>query len=170
MNAPRVKLVVPTGRMQAAVLQLLADAGLAIDRREKEYRPASSDGRFEIKFLKAANIPELVELGAHDLGFSGLDWVRETNAQVATVLDTGLLPVAVVAAAPRGVDPFREGSGRAPVVASEYERITAEYMDSKCSEWTYVRTHGATEVFPPEDADLIVDNVASGRTLAANNL
>ena len=29
---------------------------------------------------------------------------------------------------------------------------------------------GATEVFPPEDADVIIDNTASGATLAANGL
>jgi ATP phosphoribosyltransferase len=33
-----------------------------------------------------------------------------------------------------------------------------------------VRTYGATEVFPPEDADMIVDNVSTGRTLEANRL
>lgn len=30
--------------------------------------------------------------------------------------------------------------------------------------------NGATEVFPPEDADLIIDNTATGSTLSANSL
>ena len=34
----------------------------------------------------------------------------------------------------------------------------------------FVRSYGATEVFPPEDADLIVDNTATGSTLDANDL
>jgi ATP phosphoribosyltransferase len=33
-----------------------------------------------------------------------------------------------------------------------------------------MRSFGATEVFPPEDADLIVDNTSSGKTLVENNL
>jgi ATP phosphoribosyltransferase len=33
-----------------------------------------------------------------------------------------------------------------------------------------VRSYGATEVFPPEDADCIVDNMATGETLRANGL
>ena len=33
-----------------------------------------------------------------------------------------------------------------------------------------MRSYGATEVFPPEDADLIIDNVATGATLRANGL
>jgi ATP phosphoribosyltransferase-like protein len=35
---------------------------------------------------------------------------------------------------------------------------------------TLLRTFGATEVFPPEDADCIVDNTATGSTLKANAL
>ena len=31
-----------------------------------------------------------------------------------------------------------------------------------------MRSYGATEVFPPEDADCIVDNTATGSTLRAN--
>lgn len=33
-----------------------------------------------------------------------------------------------------------------------------------------MRTYGATEVFPPEDADLIVDNTSTGQTLRSNGL
>ena len=35
---------------------------------------------------------------------------------------------------------------------------------------TFVHSYGATEVFPPEDADVIVDISATGETLAANGL
>jgi len=166
----KLRLVIPTGRMLDSVLELLADAGLTIRRNGKEYRPAVSDERFEIKLLKAANIPKLVELGAHDIGFSGLDWISETNADVATLLDTGLLAVRIVAAAPVACDPFIANPARPVIVASEYERLTRRYMESRGVEYRYIRTFGATEVFPPEDADLIVDNVATGRTLAANGL
>ena len=33
-----------------------------------------------------------------------------------------------------------------------------------------MHSYGATEVFPPEDADCIVDNMATGETLRANGL
>ena len=33
-----------------------------------------------------------------------------------------------------------------------------------------MHSYGATEVFPPEDADCIVDNMATGETLQANGL
>lgn len=166
----KIRLVIPTGRLYEPVLQLLAGAGLNVPRTSKDYRPPVDDPRFEIKLLKAANIPTLLELGAHDIGFSGRDWVQETAAGVETVLDTGLLPVRVVAAVPAGSDPFGVTRDRPIVVASEYERLTRDYMGSKDVEWQFIRTYGATEVYPPEDADLIVDNTSSGSALAANRL
>ena len=167
---PTVKLVIPAGHMQVEVLRLLEESGLGIRTTGKSYRPPASDPRFEIKLLKAANIPKLIEYGAHDVGFSGLDWAQETEVNVETLLDTGLLPVRIVSAAPVGSDPLRAISGRPIVVASEYERLTAQYMSARGVDWRYVRTYGATEVFPPEDADLIVDNTATGSALMANGL
>jgi ATP phosphoribosyltransferase len=163
-------MVIPTGRLHEPVLRLLGDAGLVVPRTSKDYRPPASDSRFRIKLLKAANIPTLLELGAHDIGFSGRDWVEESGARIEAVLDTGLLPVKVVAAAPVGIDPFTVERGRPMVVASEYERLTRRYLQRSAVDWRFIRTYGATEVFPPEDADLIVDNTASGAALAANHL
>jgi ATP phosphoribosyltransferase len=170
MNAQKIRLVIPTGRLYEPVLRLLADAGLSVARTTKNYRPHAGDPRFEIKLLKAANIPTLLELGAHDIGFSGRDWVQETGADVETLLDTGLLPVRVVAAVPAGTDPIVEKRERPMVVASEYEHLTRDYVQPKGVEWRFIRTYGATEVYPPEDADLIVDNTATGSALAANGL
>ena len=170
MPERKIRLVLPTGRMSAAVLSLLEDSGLSVRASHKNYRPKADNPDFEIKLLKPANIPTLVELGAHDIGFSGLDWVQESDAQVECLLDTELLPVRLVSAAPVGSDPFTVVRGRPLRVASEYERLTRTYMEQKGVDWRYVRSWGATEVFPPEDADLIIDNTATGSALVANRL
>lgn len=169
MSSQPIRLVLPTGRMHQAVLALLERAGLSIPRTAKNYRPQANDDRFEVKLMKPANIPTLLDMGSHDIGFSGLDWVRETGSNVETLLDTEILPVRLVSAAPVGAVPF-ERTDRPLVVASEYERLTREYMTRRGVEWTFLRTYGATEVFPPEDADMIVDNTATGSALAANHL
>jgi ATP phosphoribosyltransferase len=56
------------------------------------------------------------------------------------------------------------------VVASEYENLTRRFLEQKGWPYRYVRSYGATEVFPPEDADLIIDNSATGQTLRENGL
>ena len=112
----------------------------------------------------------MVELGSRDIGFAGADWVEEMGANVVELLDTGLDPVTVVAAAPSDMVTNGGLPGRRLVIASEYERLTRSWIDRCQLDAEFVRSYGATEVFPPEDADVIVDNSATGTTLRANGL
>jgi ATP phosphoribosyltransferase len=155
--------------MEAAVLALLTDAGIRVTFGRRGYRPSLSIDGFETKILKPQNIVEMLHLGSRDIGFAGADWVAELGAELVELLDTELDPVSVVAAA---TPAFADGSlARAPfVVASEYEHLTRAWLEQRSFKATVVRSYGATEVFPPEDADCIVDNMATGETLRANGL
>jgi ATP phosphoribosyltransferase len=165
-----VHLALPKGRMQDGVLELLADAGIRVTFGRRGYRPSISLDGFETKLLKPQNIVEMLHLGSRDVGFAGADWVVEKQAELVELLDTGLDPVRIVAAAPPRLADKAE-LARAPfVVASEYERLTRDWLARERLRATFVRSFGATEVFPPEDADVIVDNAATGETLQANGL
>jgi ATP phosphoribosyltransferase len=166
----KINLALPKGRMAEGVLRLMEDAGFKVLADGRNYRPRCVDPRFEIKLLKPQDIVRMVDLGRHDLAFAGQDWVTELDAEVVELLDTGLDAVRIVAAAPAGALASGQLRGRRIVVASEYERITRTWLDAEGYDYLYVRSHGATEVFPPEDADLIVDNTATGRTLLDNGL
>ena len=169
-NGDTLRIGLPKGRMQEAVMTLLADAGIRVTPSARGYRPTVSLRRCEAKILKAQNIVEMIELGSRDVGFAGADWVEEMRADVVELLDTELDPVQVVAAAPRALLDSNELPARHLVVASEYERLTQEWIGTRGLDAEFVRSYGATEVFPPEDADVIVDNTATGSTLRANDL
>lgn len=164
-----ITLALPKGRMFASLVSLLARAGLDVSHFERSYRPASNDPRVALKILKPQNIPALVELGRHDVGFTGHDWILETGCRVLELDDVELDPVRLVLAGPAGWRPPADAASPV-VVASEYERITRRFLEEKGWPFRFVRSFGATEVFPPEDADLIVDNAATGQTLRANGL
>jgi ATP phosphoribosyltransferase len=119
--------------------------------------------------MKPQNIPQLIEIGAHDLGFTGYDWIVETAAQIEEILDLGFDRVKIVSAAPSTVT-REELKSRKIIVASEYENISRAYLNRENFNYIFVRTYGATEAFPPEDADLIIDNTATGQTLKENGL
>ncbi|MCX7027555.1 MAG: ATP phosphoribosyltransferase [Spirochaetes bacterium] len=176
-----LRLGLPKGRMQSKVIALMADAGLAVSVDEREYRPKVGNGAHEAKLLKPQNIVEMLASGSRDLGFAGADWVRELDGDLVELLDTGMDPVRVVVAAPdaliagigalpRDAAAWARACGRSPVIASEYENITKTWMEANVPGAVFIRSYGATEVFPPEDADLIVDNCATGNTLKANGL
>lgn len=163
------RLAVPKGRIFEGVSALLAESGIPLKGAERSYRPAAVNGGPEVKILKPQNIPELVALGIYDAGFTGLDWMRETRAKVVDLLDTGLDPVRIVAAAASGTTE-RALKRRRIIAASEYPRLAERFLKSRGFRYLLLRTYGATEVFPPEDADLIVDNCATGETLRSHNL
>jgi ATP phosphoribosyltransferase len=165
-----IRLALPKGSMEAGVSALLADAGIRIRATSRGYRPEISLPGFEVKILRPQNIVEMLAAGSRDIGFAGADWVAEVGGDLVELLDTGLDPVRLVAAAP--IDLLENGRlpRRRLVVASEYERLTRDWIASSGLEATFIKSFGATEVFPPEDADLIVDNTASGSTLTANKL
>ncbi len=167
----RIRIGLPKGHMQAGVLALLGDAGIDVRVGGRNYRPALSWPGFEAKLLKPQNVVKMLEAGSRDLGFAGADWVAELGAGLVELLDTGLDPVSVVAAAPPAL--VEDGSlpaGRRLVVATEYVRIAEQWALEQPFEAVLVRSYGATEVFPPEDADAIVDNTATGATLRGNGL
>ena len=169
-NDRNVALALPKGSMQAAVFKLLEDAGLPVHLGAREYRPQFALAGFDAKLLKPQNIVEMLHAGSRDVGFAGADWVAELDGELVELADTGLDPVRIVAAAPYGLLVDGRLPRRRIVVASEYERLTRRWMSAGGLDATFVRSYGATEVFPPEDADCIVDNASTGSTLKANDL
>ena len=165
-----LQLAIPKGRMYDGVVRLLAEAGIDLTQTVRNYRPHVSLPGCEVKILKPQSIVEMLHAGSRDVGFAGADWVAELDGDLVELVDTGLDPVRVVAAAPASLVGDDGLPKRPLVVASEYERLTRGWIDSQDMEATFVKSYGATEVFPPEDADLIVDNTATGSTLEANNL
>ncbi len=164
-----LKFLIPKGKIFESVIELFHDVGIQIKVNERTYRPVLSMDDLEVKIMKPQNIPAIIGLGTHDVGFTGLDWVEETKSNVVDIMDLGFDPVRIVAAAPE--QSSKESlKQRKIVVASEYVELAHRYLEREQYQYVLLRTHGATEVFPPDDADMIIDNSASGRTLVENHL
>ncbi len=165
-----LKLAVPKGHMYDGIVNLLAEAGISISHTARNYRPVITLDNCEVKILRPPNIVEMLDMGSRDVGFSGADWVAELDGKLIELVDCGLDPVRVVAAAPVSILENGRLPNRPLVIASEYENLTSNWIKDRGLNARLVRSYGATEVFPPEDADCIVDNTATGSTLVANDL
>ncbi len=164
-----ISVLLPKGRIFANIEQLFSDSEKKITGADRSYRPLCADIEINVKLMKPQNIPAIIEFGSHDAGFSGYDWIRETSAEVDIIFDTGFDPVSIVAACPSSFDEAGLRS-RVLTVATEYEQLACSYLEEQSYAYRLVRTFGATEVFPPDDADMIVDNTATGRTISDNGL
>jgi len=162
-------LLVPKGRIFDKVAGLLTEAGFPVALTERTYRPSMGADWIDAKIMKPQNVAELLELGSHDAGFTGIDWVKESGADVAEVMDLGFDKVKIVAAVPQeSSDEYLRG--KKLVVATEYVNLAKSWLGKSGYQYRILRTYGATEVFPPDDADMIIDNTSSGQTLKDNGL
>lgn len=180
-----IHLALPKGHMQENISKLLEEAGIKVSLgNSRGYRPSIPLPNYDCKLLKPQNILGMLAAGTRDVGFAGADWVAELGIEASSlveVLDTGLDPVRIVAASPdanilkKALAANDKGAtagagGRRLIVASEYGGLTKAWLARTGLDAAFLRAYGATESLPPEDADIIVDNAATGSTLRANGL
>jgi len=164
----KLRVLIPKGRIFDNVFRLFADAGFPISMADRTYRPKAADW-LDMKIMKPQNVGELLELGSHDAGFTGIDWIKESGADVEEVMDLGFDRVRIVAAVPKELDDAALRRKKL-VVATEYIKLAGDWLTKQGYTYRLLRTYGATEVFPPDDADMIIDNTSTGQTLNDNGL
>jgi len=123
--------------------------------------------------------------GNFDLAITGEDWLREhlyrfPSSPVKKLFALGFGTVKIVAAVSQGMPvsdidelgSLVQSSKFAPLkVASEYINIADKYLrDNHINPYKLIPTWGASEAFLPEDADMLIDNVQTGKTLEQHKL
>ena len=83
-----IKFVVPKGSIEEATFQIIERAWQCkVSGRGRIYRVKISDPEIEVKILRPQEIPTYIQEGFHDVGITGKDWIKETNADVEVLLD-----------------------------------------------------------------------------------
>jgi ATP phosphoribosyltransferase len=169
-----LKIAVPNkGRLMEETLDLLRAIGIRVPRTtDRTLIATTNGGAYQILFTRAADIPEFVELGAADVGITGLDLVHETGCKVEKILDLKYGQCKLVVAAPdhsgiTSIDKIPAGAR----VATAFPNLTRQYFEKKKKKVTIVPVSGATEITPSIGvADLISDLTQTGSTLKQNHL
>jgi ATP phosphoribosyltransferase len=182
-----VRLALPDGHQQLPTLRLLDKAGIRIDDYTSPIgnrRPTTNLSGVMIKVIRPQDMPMQVANGNFDVAITGRDWLREhlyqfPSSPVTELLNLKFGKVKIVAVVSKDMPvadiyslrqliaerllPFR--------VASEYVNIADKYArDNHLGMYRVIPTWGATEAFLPEDADLLVENTETGRTISRHNL
>jgi len=182
-----VRLALPDGHQQLPTLQLLTKAGIRLDDYPSaagNRRPTADLPGVTIKVIRPQDMPLQVANGNFDLAITGRDWLREhlyqfPSSPVKELVDlkSGKVKIVAVVSQDLSVADVRDlrelnAEQAAPLrVASEYVNIADKYArDNHLSLYRVVPTWGASEAFLPEDADLLIENTQTGRTLARHNL
>lgn len=138
----KVKFALPAGSLAKATFEILERSGYKISGQERTYRPAINDPEIELKLLRPQEIPVFVSEGLQDVGITGLDWIRETHADVEILQNLEYGKVRLVAAAPKSLNNVNSFSrlmetlwdrGKNVRISTEYLNIVTEYVKSNSS-------------------------------------
>lgn len=182
-----VRLALPDGHQQQQTAALLEKADIRLDDYPSTVgnrRPAVDIKGMTVKVIRPQDMPLQVANGNFDIAITGRDWLTDHLAQfpsspVREVLDLKLRRVRLVAVVSQALAAQDAAGLRRLVsaretplrVASEYINIADRYArENRLGYYRVIPTWGATEAFLPEDADLLIENTETGRTIARHNL
>jgi ATP phosphoribosyltransferase len=180
-----IKLALPDGHQQKPTADLLKQAGVDI----KGYndiimtRPYTDFDWLGLKVIRPQDMPLQIANGNFDLAITGLDWLTEhlqryPASPAVKLLDLKFGKVKIVAAVSQTMpinsmaDLKLYVNNNNPLrVASEYVNIADKYLrENHIQPYKLIPTWGASEAFIPEDADLLIDNAQTGKTLEKHKL
>ncbi len=174
---PKLKIGLPSGSLQESTLNLFAKAGYRIRASHRSYTPVIDDPELEGLFLRAQEIAHYVERGVLDIGLTGIDWIRENEADVVEIADfayskTTSQPARWVIAVPEnsGIQTVRDLQGKR--VATELVTATRNYLKDHGITAEVEYSWGSTEakVRVPGLVDAIAEITETGSSLRANKL
>lgn len=180
-----IRLALPDGHQQGPTLEFLDRAGICLDQHDDTRRPAINIDGVSVKVIRPQDMPLQVANGNFDLAITGQDWLKNhlhqfPSSPVRERLCLGFGKVRIVAVVSKQVpvdspvelrEMLASGTIKTLRIASEYTDIADRYArDRRLSPYKLIPTWGATEAFLPEDADLLIENVQTGKTLEKHNL
>jgi ATP phosphoribosyltransferase len=171
-----IGIALSKGRILEEAAPLLERAGIRPkENPERSRKLVIATERRDVRVIvvRASDAPTYVQYGAADLGIAGQDVLAEHGgAGLYQPLDLGIAACRMVVAVRKGFDyeaAVRQG-GRLRV-ATKFVQSTREHFAAKGVHVDLIRLYGSMELAPLTGlADAIVDLVATGRTLKANNL
>src|SRR5437764_3621872 len=171
----KLKLGIPKGSLENATVDLFRKAGFQITTSSRSYFPSIDDPEIECMLIRAQEMARYVEDGILDAGLTGLDWVAENNADVASIVDLvyakqSFGKVRWVLAVPEASDIHSVRDLQGKIIATELVATTKRYLANNGVTAKVEFSWGATEVKPPVLADAIVEVTETGSSLRANKL
>ncbi|MFM9886884.1 MAG: ATP phosphoribosyltransferase [Burkholderiales bacterium] len=176
MTVSTVTIALSKGRIFDETLPLLAGAGIEPSENPETSRKliiGTSRPDVRLVIVRPTDAPTYVQYGAADLGVAGRDVLHEHGGDgLYQPIDLGIARCRLMVAVPEGFDYERAvQQGNRLRVATKYMRAAREHFAAKGVHVDLIKLYGSMELAPMSGlADVIVDLVSTGNTLAANKL
>ena len=171
-----ITLALSKGRLFEEALPMLQGMGIRPAKDpDTSRRLILETNRPDLRLLivRASDVPTYVQFGAADLGIAGSDVLVEHGGNgLYQPVDLGIGRCRMSLAAPVGMDVADKLRRGARVrVATKYLQTARQFFESRGVHADLIKLYGSMELAPLVGlADVIVDLVSTGATLAANGL
>jgi ATP phosphoribosyltransferase len=136
--------------------------------------PSDLDSPFdeiEVLLVRGHDVPVYVEHGAADMGIVGLDVVLDSKTNNFLVKDLNYGQCRLSVCSKKDLFKSVYDLPKQTRVATTFPNLTREFFDLKGINAEVINLYGSVELGPLTDlSDVIVDLVATGKTLKENNL
>ena len=193
MNKNTVNIGIPSkGRLKNDTLKIFKKKKLRIysERGERDlFGYIKRISNIKIIYLHARECIEQLSLGNIDVGFSGIDLLKESEiniqnkikvikkyqfgkANLVLAIPDLWLDVQTLLDLDEVADEFKKKKKKLLRVATKYPNLTRQFLYSKgVTQFQLVKSLGSTEVAPyTQISEVISDITSTGATLKANNL
>ena len=188
INKNNVWLALADGHQQSHTTAFLEKTGIRLDGYSKDNlrrRPSCNLDWLDIKVIRPQDMPQQVANGNFDLAITGKDWLLDhlyqfPSSPVMKLVNLGFGWVRIVAVVSEevpadsmeGIRKLISKGRMTPLrIATEYVNIADKFLrDKHIARYRVIPTWGATEVYLPEDADMLIENTETGQTLARHKL
>ncbi|MGD9648084.1 MAG: ATP phosphoribosyltransferase [Pirellulales bacterium] len=159
------------GRLAEIASELLHEAGLSFRRQERSLFARCREMPIDITFLRTDDIPVLCAEGAIDLGITGSDLVAESGVDLLTRLSLGVGRCRLSLCVPEDNPATKVSELTGARVATSFPNLTQRFLEREGAKVHLVNLTGSVEIMVALGvADVIVDLIETGSTLAANRL
>lgn len=177
MSSERIRIALQkTGRLAEDSANLLKNCGLHIARNKDQLLCRIKELPIDVLLVRDDDIPHFVSSGICDLGIVGENVFAEKKQEItnfsAEVLERlGFSACRLSVAVPEDGVIQKIDDLAGTVIATTYPKLLNKFLQEKKIAAAVIEMTGSVEVAPRlKIADAICDIIASGATLAANNL
>ena len=171
-----LKIAVSKGTLLDGAIEFLGKNGISVETGDKrklilDASPGLGFDKIEILLVRGHDVPTYVEHGAADLGVVGVDTVIDSKTNVIRLKDLDYGHCKLCVCAKQGLYKSLTELPNYTRVATTFPNITKDFFDKRGLEIEIINLYGSVELGPlTELSDIIVDLVASGKTLEENGL
>lgn len=171
-----LKIAVSKGTLLDGAIEFLGKNGISVETGDKRKlilnaSPGLGFDKIEILLVRGHDVPTYVEHGAADLGVVGVDTVIDSKTNVMRLKDLNYGHCKLCVCAKQGLYKSLTELPNYTRIATTFPNITKDFFDKRGLDVEIINLYGSVELGPlTELSDIIVDLVASGKTLQENGL